>query len=339
MSVAGLASSSASTDRFATILAVEVVRPRVLLTSAMVDAPAGVRQSAPRPHHVAMLPSLGLPVEPVRFVESPQTAMLASTSRVPWRRPPSIAGVTRPNAKPRESAAPSYAPTPSNIASASGDPLAFARTNIDQLTMASTRGAPITSGVTHGSGDTWPGRTTSTPASYSRSLSDGMDRASPARPEEYSPSAATADDHAAPSRPADFDPLTMPNRLAEINMEELAAQIAGTNMAMRKLAASIYEDRAWDVEALTPILDQLAPLMARKDGLKLIRDCIPESQRGRLGELESGSDLISDLGSKIAQARSDLAEGRFQGTPSQRRSQLEQLDRLSRRLASLVFND
>ncbi|HBO43773.1 MAG TPA: hypothetical protein DD670_07545 [Planctomycetaceae bacterium] len=339
VSIADSALPRTSTDRFATIAAVEVVRPRVLLTSAVVDVPTGVRQSEPRPHHVATVPSLGLPVEPLRFVESPQTTMLASTSRIPWRRPPSIAGVTRPDVKTRESAAPSFASTPSSVAGASGDPLAFARTSVDQLSMASSRGLGGSPGMAGNPGGVWPGRPASTSASFSRPESDGMSASTPESPKESAPSEANIDDRDESAQLAEFDPLTTPNKLAEINMEELAAQIAGTNMAMRKLAAKIYEDQAWDAESLGPILDQLAPLVARKDSLKLIRECIPESQRGGLGELETGSDLISDLGSKIAQARNDLAEGRFQGTPAQRRAQLVQLDRLSQRLASLVFND
>jgi hypothetical protein len=126
---------------------------------------------------------------------------------------------------------------------------------------------------------------------------------------------------------------------SSLNVEELSARIRGNNVALRKLAAQLYEDRNWDVQSLTAILDQLAPLVARKDDLKLMRELVPPQQRDRVGNLESGSDLISDLGSKIARARSQVQQDESRGSVAERKHLLEQLEQLSRRLAGLVFTD
>jgi hypothetical protein len=125
----------------------------------------------------------------------------------------------------------------------------------------------------------------------------------------------------------------------KINLDELAARIKGNNMALHRLAARLDENDTWNAKSLTSILDELTPLVARKDDLKLIRQCISPQLQARLGKLESGSELISDLGSKIARVRTQVEEGQFQGTNAERKAELKQLKQLSRKLASLVFSN
>jgi len=329
--------------RTAVLPGLDVVRPAVFQTPADVELPLEVRRSAPRPHHVAMRPSF----EPLGFAAVLQPTTVAS-SEAAWRRPSSVAVVSRPLSTTRPQIASRWT---SSMPGRSGDPLAFARTRVERLTMVSTAGRsmPASHPSSLESLQTGHGVMESTALAGDglgdRGLSPHSQTAGRSSPVSSNVDSLVSLDRDASARgdfsgggglgqqPSGSPPSAMPN------MEELAARIRGNNMAMRKLAAELYEDRNWDARSLGAVLDQLAPLMARKDDLKLIRDLIPPRQRDRVGDLESGSDLISDLGSKIAQARSKVEQSQSQGNPDQRKAELDQLDQLSRKLANLVFNN
>lgn len=328
----------------------EVLRPPVLYTPPAVELPLAVHRSTPRPHHVAMLPSF----KSFRFTAPPEPAAIASSLRIPWRQPPSMAGVTRRISRPQPQIAGVATPVSPHQAA---DPLAFARTKVDRLTMASSRGRLIPANNAAILQAMQTGKTTSMPTAFTPT-GDGSSRSShshqttrPTARLARSGSASFGRDAAAPAdstrralpsqspgQSRRLSPTKNPTEV-KINLDELASRIKGNNRAMRRLAARLVQNDDWDAKSLGSVLDELAPLVARKDDLKLIRECISPKLQDRLGKLESGSDLISDLGSKIARARSQVEKGKFQGTPAERKAELKQLGRLSRRLTALVFNN
>ncbi|MBN1590600.1 MAG: hypothetical protein JW888_13885 [Pirellulales bacterium] len=299
-----------------------VVQPPVLHTSPKVELPLGVHRSTPRPHHVAMRPSL----EPVGFAASNKLAMAASSSSSFWRRAPSVAGVTRPISKPGPLIENRSAPTSHR----SSDPLAFARTKIDRLAMASPRRSP-TEAQSRSAATSVP---SSPPRPSEVSSTGSLDGSSLVSVALGNPSGMNL-----MSRMRLSDDSDEPDELPLPNADELVARIRGNNMALRKLAAELYEDRNWDANSLARILDELTPLVSRVDDLRLIRELIPPQQRDQIGNLELGSDLISDLGTKIARARSQVEESRSHGGLDEHRAELKLLDQLSQKLARLVFNE
>ncbi|MBN1909555.1 MAG: hypothetical protein JW818_07450 [Pirellulales bacterium] len=124
---------------------------------------------------------------------------------------------------------------------------------------------------------------------------------------------------------------------AKVNEKELAARIAGNNLALRRLTAELDGQETWDATSLSKLLDKLKPLVARKDDLQMFRELLPESQRARVGALDSPGELISQLGSQISKERSRLDSEEFKGTQAQRDAEKKHLDVLSKKLANLVF--
>jgi hypothetical protein len=324
----------------------EMVRPETVPVSLEVRLPLDIRRLTPRPLHVAMRPSL----DDFGSVEAAESAEFASSAGTRWRPTASATGTRAPTWKP---STPATASTTPPVAEEPADPLAFARMKIDRFTPATTPGgvassllgsgvprtqepghlAPVpTTPLPPSGGHAAPSALASTrrPPASTTAPPEGPMLASLESPVVTSGNAAGKERNAASSQPGQ-SPVP--------NVGELASRIKGNNMAMRNLAAELYEDRQWDARALAAVLDQLAPLVARKDDLKLIRELIPSDQRNRVGDLESGSDLISDLGSKIARVRGQIQNGKFPGTLAERKAELDRLDQLSQRLAQLVFND
>ena len=139
-----------------------------------------------------------------------------------------------------------------------------------------------------------------------------------------------------PTATLDEPPEPAAVRSMQVNVSELAAKIAGNNMALRRLAAELDQKRTWDARQLEPKIARLAPLVARTDDLAMIRDLLPERGRARVGQPESPGDIIGDLGAKIAAARSRVQSGSFSGTQADRQAELDRLDALSRKLAEMV---
>lgn len=328
-------------DRIAASVDLNAVRPAAFHTPVSVDLPVEIARRAMAPAQIAMQPSF----ETMGFAAVLRPAPAASSARDAWRQPSSVAGVTRPysTASPHV-ASRATSPSPSR----SGDPFAFARTSVDRLTMVSRagqsrdsdegRGSRFTQSIPDSSASSAMARNTPAYGGYSEPYSGDLSEpdsasedAPPALELASTPSRGTAPAATAVAKGGESRGASTPN------LEELAARIRGNNVALRTLAARIYEERSWDAKSLGSILDQLAPLVARKDDLKLIRDLVPATQRQRVGELETGSELIADLGSKIARARNQVKQGEFRGSIGQRKAELDQLDQLSRKLAGLVF--
>lgn len=311
-------------DRMAASSGSFIARPAGFHAVPEVDLPLAYRGSEPRPNHVTLVPSF----EQNRFAAVLGPGMVASASpQTPWRHPSSVAAVTRPS----YGTQPPMTSRSSPLARGrSGDPLAFARVKVDRLAMG---------GETSSSNPIRPVTAALEPAASARDVS-GINAASDRRRE--TPRSSLTETPEVSLAALDRHASTAPDKSAGLstpNLEELTARIRGNNVALRKLAAQLYEDRSWNAKSLGVILDQLAPLVQRKDDLKLMRELIPLDQRGLVGDLESGSDLISELGTKISRARGQAQKGEFQGTRGDRKAELDRLDRLSERLSGLVFRD
>ena len=118
-----------------------------------------------------------------------------------------------------------------------------------------------------------------------------------------------------------------------VNVEELAARIAGVNLAIRALEAELDRRGPWNSIRLQPLIDQLGRLMNQRNDLTLFHQILAEEQRTSVGRLDSPETLISQVGARIFEARNRVGRSDFEGSESQRHAELRQLDELSRKLA------
>ncbi len=121
----------------------------------------------------------------------------------------------------------------------------------------------------------------------------------------------------------------------EVNVEELAARIAGCNMAMRALEADLDENGTWDAARLAPLVERLKILVLRRGDLDLFREVVPAEKRSGVTRLDSPKTAISQLGARIFAARNQASSPKFSGTEADRRAESERLETLSRRLAEV----
>jgi len=121
----------------------------------------------------------------------------------------------------------------------------------------------------------------------------------------------------------------------EVNVEELAARIAGSNLGFRTLESDLDEKGTWDAARLEPLAERLRILVLRHADLSLFRSLAAADQRSSVGRLESPQTAISDLGARISEARKLASGEEFKGTQSERRAELDRLEALSRRLAEV----
>jgi len=143
------------------------------------------------------------------------------------------------------------------------------------------------------------------------------------QPAEVSPGGAL------PPAPADLSAV-------HVNLDELAANIAGLNLSLRALEAELDRPGRRNARQLTPMVDRLKIIVIRYDDLKLFREIAAEGQRVRPGRLASPRAAISRLAARIFEARSHAAGLEFAGAEAERRAELQRLDGLSRRLAALA---
>lgn len=123
-----------------------------------------------------------------------------------------------------------------------------------------------------------------------------------------------------------------------INLDELAAQINGNNLALKRLAAQLDQKKAWTAADLATAIETLEPLVIRKDDLTTACDLLPPGELSRVGQPESPAAVIADVAAGISAARNRIQTGEFSGTQAQRQAELEMLDALSRKLAAIVFD-
>ena len=121
----------------------------------------------------------------------------------------------------------------------------------------------------------------------------------------------------------------------EVNVEELAARIAGSNLGFRTLESDLDKKGTWDAARLEPLAERLRILMLRHADLTLFRSLVPSEQRSSVGRLESPRSAISDMAARISEARKLASGEEFKGTETDRRAELDRLEALSRRLAEV----
>lgn len=121
-----------------------------------------------------------------------------------------------------------------------------------------------------------------------------------------------------------------------VNVGELRARIAGTNMALRALEAVLYEPRSWRPDELAPMMARLHALALRVEDLRLFREMVPEETRGLIDAVDSPQSAITLAAARIAEARERISDGRYPGTEIERHADLSRLNDLSRRLAEIA---
>ena len=121
-----------------------------------------------------------------------------------------------------------------------------------------------------------------------------------------------------------------------MNVEELEAQIAASNLALRELEADLAEKTAWTAAKLEPLADRLKTLIVRHDDLGLFRDALPKEQRAEITKLETPKSAISQLSARVVEARKRANDPQFAGDDVERRAELTRLDAISHRLAELA---
>jgi hypothetical protein len=122
----------------------------------------------------------------------------------------------------------------------------------------------------------------------------------------------------------------------QVDVAELAARIAGCNLAFRTVEAELDEKSEWNAQRLGHILDRVNLLTIRRNDLNLFREVVPEQQRTSLKRLESPKSLIAQLGGRIFEARCHANGPNFKGSDAERQAELQRLEELSRRLAELA---
>ena len=71
--------------------------------------------------------------------------------------------------------------------------------------------------------------------------------------------------------------------------------------------------------------------MIRKDDLTTACDLLSPDELSRVGQPDSPAAIIADVAAKILAAQKRIEKGEFSGTQSQRQTELEMLDALSRK--------
>ena len=122
---------------------------------------------------------------------------------------------------------------------------------------------------------------------------------------------------------------------AEVNLIELAARIAGTNMAFRSIENQLKETHKWDAKQLDSMVTSIKQMCDRRNDLTLFRNLLDESDRGLVGELDSPREAISQCSARIAEVQKQL-ESRTSRRSKHREEELQRLDAQSRELAKLV---
>ena len=117
----------------------------------------------------------------------------------------------------------------------------------------------------------------------------------------------------------------LPPGSVKVNVEELEARIAASNLALRELEAELGEKGAWNAAKLEPLADRLKVLVVRHNDLGLFRDAAPKEQRADITKLEALKSAISQLSARVVEARSRANDPQFVGDDVERRAELARL--------------
>lgn len=120
-----------------------------------------------------------------------------------------------------------------------------------------------------------------------------------------------------------------------IDTTELAARIAGYNLALSSLVERLQDDNIWTAAQLLAAVDDLSDLNRRGSDLRLYCLLVPQIDRQAAGDLAEPDTVVALLGAKIFASRNRLVEGVYDGSVEQQQAELAELDKLSQRLARL----
>jgi len=127
-----------------------------------------------------------------------------------------------------------------------------------------------------------------------------------------------------------------PEPRVRVNLNELAAGIAGANLALRALEAELDNEMPPAARDLASLVDRLEILVLRHDDLALFCELITPEEQRRAGRLESPRALIPRLANKVFELRSRATGREFTGTEPERELELKILADLSRQLAEMA---
>ena len=127
-----------------------------------------------------------------------------------------------------------------------------------------------------------------------------------------------------------------PDEHVQVNVEELAARIAGVNLAMRTLEADLDQRREWNADQLDTVLNRLDILVLRQKDLSLFRDLVGPADQAKAGKIEPPRQAITALAALIVEARKRIRVSEAAGAAADRETALKHLDELSDRLAALA---
>jgi hypothetical protein len=140
----------------------------------------------------------------------------------------------------------------------------------------------------------------------------------------------------APTSTAPTPTGASPPQAIQVDLEKLAAGIAGNNLSQRALRAELDDDsRQWSAGELGLAVDHLSRLVVRHKDLAMLWGLISAEHRGIVGRPYSPQPLITRAAARVAQARTYASGPNFTGSEAQRRVELQALDGLSRKLAGL----
>ena len=133
-------------------------------------------------------------------------------------------------------------------------------------------------------------------------------------------------------------PKTEPERPPlNINLSELAAQISGNNLALRRLEAKLVTEGRWDAKEIDPFVVQLKRIAIRLEDAKLFYRLLSPSQKKQVDKISDPTAAIKSLRSKVRAARVSTLEkrGPSASLTQEQRIELEHLDRLSDELNAI----
>jgi hypothetical protein len=117
-----------------------------------------------------------------------------------------------------------------------------------------------------------------------------------------------------------------------VNTEELTAQIAGSNMALRTIEAELDEKRTWDAARLETIVARLDSLVVKHKDLTLFRDLITADEQSLVGRISSPQPVLDQAAARIAEASRRAKGDDFTGTEDERRTEVRRLEELLTRV-------
>jgi hypothetical protein len=128
----------------------------------------------------------------------------------------------------------------------------------------------------------------------------------------------------------------LPPGSVKVNVEELDARIAGSNLAFREMETQLNEKgTVWSAEKLKPLLERLEVLVLRYNDLGLFRNAVPKAERSGVTDLESPKVAISQFIDCVVQARNRANDPKVISDEAERKAELASLDAISRGLGKL----